>query len=409
MGGSHSQLSPSKSAIWGFCYGALAYAARSNVKPGPSNIHSASGTLTHTIAECLLRVHANGNDGADVEEFKGYDVGTKHKVDGFDFTVDEDRLARVYAYVTAIIARGGDQYYEVTLNLDPVLLTEGESGTADTLIIQAEELALEVHDLKDGNGVVLAKDNDQGICYLLGAWKENELICDFQKFRFYIHQPKVRNEPDMVEYTREEMEGHLKRLRYAASRNMELLHKDMTMPKIISALNPSDKACHWCPMAPTCVARSKQISEQFPSVTQSPSQLTPEDIGRFLTAEAAITAWFSRLRGEALSLAKQGTIIPGFKLTTGREGPRKWADETVAEEAMYEAIESAIWKKTLISPTDAQKKLLKKFPLVWEALQSNIVRSEGSISLVPESDLRAPLPLDVPEFANVTESGDDLL
>ena len=399
MSGTHSKLSPSKSAIWAFCYGALAYAERSGVKPSPSNIHSASGTLSHQIAESWL-----SNEEAPTDL-----IGTKVTVDGFEFTVDDERMERIGKYVYAIAARAGVKHYEVKLNLDPVLLTEGESGTADAAIVDLDNMRLEAHDLKDGQGAVDVIDNDQLILYMLALMfqMEADYFCEFQEFECFIHQPKVYAEPQSVKYTREEMLGHLKRLRYAASRNMDLLHKDATLPKIISALNPSYKACKWCPMAGPCVARSKQVADQFPDVSVQPSQLTPDQISGYLKAAIEIEAWFSRLRGDALALAKQGTTIPGFKLANGREGPRQWIDAEAAEEALYEVLEAKTYSKEVISPTNAQKKIAKPHPKLWAALQANIKRSEGEVTLVPESDARAPVSLEVPEFSDAT--GADLI
>jgi hypothetical protein len=130
-------------------------------------------------------------------------------------------------------------------------------------------------------------------------------------------------------------------------------------------------------------------------------------IGELLKRRPTIEAWFAQLAGTALALARQGTTIPGFKLSKGREGPRKWIDETAAEEVLYEAVQHEAYKRTVLSPTDAQKKL-KKFPEVWEALQGNISRSEGQPSLVPEADGRPALVASMEEFG-VVDNGDDLL
>lgn len=381
--------------MWASCYGALALAERSGIKPEPSNINAAMGTLTHKIAEHMLTC-------ADAIL-----PGAKHTIDGFEILVDDDRIERAQAYADAVRARGGAQFYEVRVRLDTVLLTEGESGTADAIVADLENHTLEVHDLKDGNGRVDAKDNDQLILYALGSLDEMNYLDTFQTVTVHIQQPRLGWHDEWT-YALAELEGHRERLRYAARRNVELLDERTPMAKVVSALNPSDKACKWCPMmARGCPARAKQVADQFPDVSVTPSVLTPEQIGDYLTREKAITEWFSSLRGQALAAAKNGTTIPGWKLANGRAGPRAWIDADKAEETLYEVLEAKAYTKKVLSPTDAQKKL-KAHPEIWEALQPNIQRSEGQPTLVPESDSRAPLSLNVPEFANLAE-GEDLL
>lgn len=399
MSGTHSRLSPSKSAIWASCYGALAYIEKSATLPAqPSTIHAASGTLTHMIAEDLLKGRGHPASGAAAT------------VDGFKFIVDDARLERVEKYAAAIRARGGMQFYEVRLPLDTVLLSEGESGTADAVVVDLDNHILEVHDLKDGNGIVYAKDNDQLILYALGALDAFTCFDNFKAVSVHIHQYKI-GWYDNAEYTIAELDGHRERLRYAAGRNIELMHPTTSTAKILSALNPSDSACKWCPMAGQCVARNAAIAAAIPEaeMTTAPGVLTDAELGALLSREAIIKAAFDSWRAEAYTRAIAGSAIPGWKLSTGRQGPRVWAgDQDAIGKILYEAIQADAYTRTLISPTVAQKKL-KKFPEAWATLQTSIVRSEGKISLVPEADARAPLSLDIPEFENILETGQDLI
>ena len=92
-----------------------------------------------------------------------------------------------------------------------MLLTEGESGTADAAIVDLDNMRLEAHDLKDGQGAVDVIDNDQLIPYMLALMfqMEADYFCEFQEFECFIHQPKVYAEPQSVAHTREEMLGAL--------------------------------------------------------------------------------------------------------------------------------------------------------------------------------------------------------
>lgn len=403
MSGTHSIFSPSKSSVWGNCFGAIALLLAAKLPDEAPNIHAASGTLTHRMAEMFFRVEANGNDGADIYEAASYDVGTKHTVEGFEFTIDDDRMARADNYVEAVLKRGGVQFYEQKMGSLPW------PGTGDAVIARLEEHALEAHDLKDGNGIVYAKDNEQLICYLLLAWKEFDYLDDFQIFRGFIHQPK-KGHTDWVEYTKAEMLEWLDKLTRAYRRGSDLIGET---PNKIKAALTAGPHCEkgWCRMRGNCPVRNAAQVSQIPDLTVRPTAVSDTEIGELLSRRAAVEAWFNDLFAEALNRAKIAGVstVRGWKLATGKQGPRKWVDETTAGDAMYEVLLADAYERSIISPTTAEKKLKKASPETWAALQSNISRSEGQITLVPDTDPRAPLALNVPEFTNVLLTGDDLL
>lgn len=386
--------------MWGTCYGAIALLLAAKLPDEAPNEHAASGTLTHQISELFLRVLAR--DGiADIYELGVYEVGTVHTVEGFKFTVDEDRLERAFKYCKAVRDRGGIQFYEQNMTSLPW------PGTGDAVIARLEEHALEAHDLKDGNGIVYAKNNDQLICYLLLAWKDFDYLDDFQIFRGFIHQPK-KGWMDSVEYTRDEMLAHLARLKLAYDRGAMLIGET---PNKIKAALTTGPHCEkgWCRMRGNCPVRNASMARDLPDLSVIPSSVTDAQLGEFLSQQAQVAAWFNDLFAEALRRAKIAGVstVPGYKLATGKQGPRKWVDEKAASDALYEVLEAAAYDRTVISPTTAEKKLKKVSLETWAALQSNIGRSEGQITLVPDADARAPLRLDLPEFENVT--GSDLL
>lgn len=403
MGGTHSVFAPSKAAVWGTCYGAIALLLAAKLPDEATNEHAASGTLTHRISEAQLRIEASGNDGAAIYEWP-YDVGTVHTVEGFKFTVEEDRLERANKYVAAVLSRGGIQFYEQSMKSLPW------PGTGDAVIARLEEHALEAHDLKDGNGIVYAKDNDQLICYLLLAWKDFDYLDDFQIFRGFIHQPK-KGWTDQVEYTRDEMLAHLERLTLAYNRGAMLIGET---PNKIKAALTAGPHCEkgWCRMRGNCPVRNRSMERELPGLPDlaaTPPSVSDAELGETLSKRAAVEAWFNDLFAEALRRARIAGVstVPGYKLATGKQGPRKWVDEKAASDALYEVLEAAAYDRTVISPTTAEKRLKKDHATEWAAIQSNISRSEGQVTLVPDADARAPLRLDLPEFENVT--GSDLL
>lgn len=395
MSGTHAKFAPSKASVWGTCTGAIALLEAANLPPEEPNEHAASGTLTHTISHDILE------DGILSDDLC---PGKTVTVEGFKFTIDEERIERAMVYCRAVLARGGVQFYEQNMTSLPW------PGTGDAVIARLDEHALEAHDLKDGNGIVYAKDNEQLICYLLLAWKDFGYLDDFQIFRGFIHQPK-KGWSDWVEYTRAEMEEWLVKLTKAYQLGSDLIGASAN--KIKAALVPGGH-CEkgWCRMRGNCAARNKGMAELFPDMTALPAGVSDVQLAELLSKRAAITAYFNDLFAEALNRARVAGVstVPGYKLAQGKQGPRQWVDENAAGEALYEELTADAYERTVISPTTAEKKCKKlKLPDLWASLQSNIVRSEGQITLVPDTDPRVPVSLDVPEFENATLTGSDLL
>lgn len=393
MSGTHAKFAPSKAAVWANCTGAIALAEAANLPPDEASEHAASGTLTHTISHDIL------DDGILSDDLC---PGKTVTVEGFKFTIDEDRIDRAMVYCRAVLARGGVQFYEQNMKSLPW------PGTGDAVIARLDEHALEAHDLKDGNGIVYAKDNEQLICYLLLAWKDFGYLDDFKIFRGFIHQPK-KGWTDWVEYTLEEMEAWLAKFTKAYQLGADLV--GASAAKIKAALVPGGH-CEkgWCRMRGNCAARNKGMAELFPDMTAQPAGVSDVQLGELLSKRAAIEAYFNDLFAEALNRARVAGVatVPGWRLAEGRQGPRKWVDDTAAGDALYEELMADAYERSVISPTTAEKKLKKlKKPELWASLQSNISRSEGQITLVPDLDLRPSITLDIPEFQNV--AGSDLL
>lgn len=408
MAGSHATLfQPSKATIWTNCLGALALTRAADLPEEPSKVHSASGTCTHSIAE---RIANGGTPPA---------VGTKETHDSFEFVIDQDRIDRAQKYVDAVLARGGMQFYEVKLDLAPVILVPEQFGTGDAIVVKMDECALEAHDLKDGNGIVIAT-TEQLVVYLLAAWREFAYLCDFQIFRAFIHQPKVNWFSEHT-YTRAEMEAFELKYRRAASRGQDLIGQS---PAKIRAALTAGEHCDkgWCRMRGNCPAYLNRGVESIPDPVDS-ATVTDAELARIMALEATTTALFATVRGEALARAKLAghSTVPGWKLTTGREGNRAWkiggdgkkanpafaGNEEKIGEILYDALLAEAYERSLISPTTAQKKL-KKEPATWAALQEYIGRSEGQLTLVPEADSRPQISLDVPEF-EIVDSALDLI
>ena len=403
MSGDHAALAASKSATWVNCHGALALAKHLGIKDDDRKSEdAAAGTCTHSIAHRMLM-------GEPVPA-----AGTTEMHDGFAIKVDDDRLERAREYVDKIQAMGGAQFYEVRLDSTPVFEVPDQFCTADAVVADVQAHALHVRDLKDGNGIVPAQDNEQLLIYLLVAWHEFGYIDEFQKFSAGIEQPRKKWYP-VAEYTREQLLEWQDKIRRAAKHAVELLDPKTPLNVIMASLVPGEKQCKWCPARGRCAAQAGLITSELPDTTRAGAALSFEEMGAWLKKRVEIESWFDSLYGAALAAAISGTNIPGMKLVTGREGNRAWPkDPKQLEEigeAIYECIQGDAYTRELISPAVAQKKLCKKKSPpehieVWGKVSALVTRSAGAPALVPEADGRPQVSIEGPEFESVDNAND---
>lgn len=391
MSGTHSLFAPSKAAVWVNCFGALA--ATQHLPDEEPNEAAASGTFTHAISERVLKgVRA-------LASFKG--VVETH--DTFTFKADEERLDRAAFYIDYVKDRGDMRFFEVKLDLGPVIGIQGESGTGDAVILDLVNHVIEVHDLKDGHKVVDA-DALQLITYGLAALHEFAMYDNFTHVRLFIHQPRKERHVD-VTFTRAEMDLYELRIRGAAQHSHDLL---TASPETVAlALTPGPHCTDgYCRIRGSCLARRSGVVATIPKAMPPAITFTDAQLGELLSQRYKIEAFFKDLHAEAFNRAKLGGTIPGWKISTGRAGNRKWnlADEAAISDELYEVLEADAYERTMISPTTAEKKLKKADggPALWATLQSKISRSDPALTLVPEADARGAIDLNVPEFADMT-------
>ena len=109
-----------------------------------------------------------------------------------------------------------------------------------------------------------------------------------------------------------------------------------------------------------------------------------------MAATSLIENWIKAVRGEVERILLTGEKVLGYKLVKGKSGNRKWTDEKDVLR-VFSAIKvpkEQRYHTTVISPTDAEKLLLKVAPDRWEKLTPYITRSDGALHVAPESDKR---------------------
>jgi hypothetical protein len=378
MSGSHSILSPSDSARWLRCVGAL-YLSRG--LPNIDAEYNASGTCSHWLLEWALT-----HPDAELSEWLGKTL-TFGENPPFEFKVDEERLERVQSCVTNINREPGAMWTETRLDTTPVLGVPDQQGHSDIIKAYPEggvmkngvllRGVLTVHDYKDGYLLVNAKDSTQGLIYLCAALFQFSLMGEFEAYRFCVHQPKI-NHYDEWTYTRAELEAFMALIRPVAKLAYDIYHEQIPFdPK--THLTAGDEQCRFCPVRGRCVARAARIAALFEPLIRR-HELDDAGIGILYSTLDEMEAAISDFRSEALRRAKMGVEIQGQKLVYGNKGKRKWADEGLAESNLTSLLgEQAYEPRAIISPTEAER-ILKKG---YAPLAKLVIQTDPQLRLVP--------------------------
>jgi len=388
----HAKLSPSGAHRWMACPGSVVLEAE---YPDSSSRAAAEGTLAHTIAsECLI-----GN------VYPSTYLGTKHTVDGFDFTVGQDMVGHVADYMSLVreYAEGGTLLVERQVSIGHLTGEEGATGTADAIILKGNEIV--VIDLKYGMGVkVDAINNPQLMMYALGALHDYDMVDDFDTITMVIHQPRLNHVSEFVLPLEEllkfgyDVNGAANHVRLAQS-------LDLTAGDDLSDgfFTPGEKQCKFCRAKATCPALKAEVVE---TVSASPlsdfADLIPQEINMetsdnylpvAMSKVELIEQWCKSVRAETERRLLAGQPVTGYKLVEGRLGNRDWKDPQAVEDIFkktYRLRDDQAYDFKLISPTKAEK-LFKENPKRWASLQEQITRADGKPSVAPVTDKRPAL------------------
>ena len=244
-------------------------------------------------------------------------------------------------------------------------------GTADVIGYSPNTKKLIIADLKTGRGYVDAEDNEQLKIYALGAIKSQAL--DATDIEFWIIQPH-HGELRKHHMTRQELDTW----------RFEVLAP--AVENTISdnpAFNPSESACQWCPAKHICPAQKEQfdIVAAQPDITTMTKEdvqqvmltLTPAQISALLDKAPLVEKFIDAVKEFATKQMEAGEVIPGWQLQPKRAS-RKWIDSNAARKALTDAglTDSQIFETELISPTAAEKLLLKEQRVILDELTAKV-------------------------------------
>jgi hypothetical protein len=353
----HAKLSASSSHRWLNCLGSIK--AEEGYKDKGS-IYAAEGTTAHALAEMKL-------NGRDIHELIGQEVE--------GFPVSKEMVNNVLSYVDYVQSIGGEQFYEVRVDFSNVV-PEG-FGTSDAIAIVGK--TIHYIDLNYGQGEkVDAEENSQGMLYAIGALNDYGFIYEIESIVIHIFQPRINNFSSW--------ELGVEQLTKWADWVTE-------RAKIVLSDNPprsaSDKACKFCKAKHECTALhdyvTRMIGSDFDDLTQ-PEVVPADELRRIMENKKLILGWLDAIESSITDKLKNGEVVDGFKLVNGRSS-RKWIDDedTISATLSEFLTEDEIYKKTILSPAQAEKLLGKKNAT---AIVDLVIKSEGAPTLAFESDSR---------------------
>lgn len=394
---SHAKLSPSGAHRWMACPGSITLEAS---YPDKASVYADEGSAAHLLASWALR------DGLDPSNYLGETI----RVGENSFVADADMCDHVRDYVKLVreYAQGGTLLVEQAVPIDHLTGEPGAAGTSDAIIMHASARRLTVVDLKYGMGVrVDAESNPQLLMYALGAYEYASMLADFDEIVVVIHMPRLNHVSERV-ISREELIAFAGEVRSASTVVRAATVFSGSIPEqdwSQEYLNPGEKQCRFCRAKADCPALRAEVSEivggSGAATADEFRDLVPLDmhdgvgdnyLSIAMSKVGLVEDWCKAVRAEVERRLFDGQDVPGYKLVEGKRGVRRWVDEEAAVKALKAArLKTAdLYKHTLISPTEAEKRL-KGSPTHWAKVSGLVTQSEGKPSVAPATDKRPAL------------------
>lgn len=381
----HAELSPSSSHRWLNCTASIRL---SKGFPDTSSSFADEGTCAHMLAERVL------SSGKDAKFF----IGETIVFGETGLVVDEEVAEYIQVYVDYVRREGEGKpmLFEQSLPLTSLTGEADAFGTADAVVVGVDTLT--IIDLKYGRGEsVDAVDNEQLMMYAAAAKLEYGLLGSFTKFKVAIVQPRLDHIDEMV-FDAAKIDAFTERVRIAC----------VNLRAGGEQYSPEESICRWCKAKAVCPALTKKVQDAVAGGFEVLDAVTEVDLSTSMALTDLVCDWASAVRAEVERRLVCGTSVEGFKLVRGRMGARSWTDAKAVEEMLKKQMrypDAVVYKMTLESPTQLEKKLAKDHPKHWTTLQEHITRKEGSPSVAPESDERPAL--DVSGGFDVLTAGDE--
>jgi hypothetical protein len=371
---SHSDVGPSGAERWIHCEGSVLL---TRGMKSPDTIYSAHGTAAHTVSE-WCRVE---------NKHASHYLGRVLKVGAFEFTVDDEMVAAVDAFVSYVEQFPGVPLYEVRVHYDEFV--PGGFGTLDDARLQ--DRVARVTDFKFGTGVqVSAQDNAQLKLYAAGLRQDFGWLWDFERFILAVHQPRL---------------DHIDEFEIKTTELMEWM-RDVVAPAAERAALPgaplkAGSHCQFCPAKRVCKVRAdfvlQTVAGEFGDLDapQNLALLTNDEVAKILPNLDIVRKWCKDVEAHALGELARGQPVGDWKVVEGRSNRAYSASEGEIARTLEPLLGGELWNPpTLKSPAQVET-LLGGKAKAKDVLAPIVHKPKGKPTLVPGSDRRPEMVIDV--------------
>lgn len=423
----HALLSPSGSAKWLGCAASLI--CEYDI-PNTSGAAAVNGTCMHSLAETVLNRVIKGEHKITADTYKGVyalnegkgPIRALVKPEKGAVLITDDFVSQVNKYVDycrPIIDAAELVEVESRVNLTRVLHPgvelNGEPlqtfGTADLVAVMPDGSIdrqsfsptgivsnsepiivgnmLLVGDLKTGRHKVLAKENKQMMLYALGLLRVYKRLYDITSVRLVIFQPYAGG-ADEWDTTPEALEQFGKFASKAALKAIDAFQRGKKGLKPAD-FRPGNGQCQWCRFSEKCNAKRKVASREVESdLSDDSTEMSLDQLKAEYDKLPLMRKHIADIEKAMYAALMRGEQVEGLKLVEGRPGNRTWDDPKWVEElaARHDVDIDLLVKKSVMSPTDAEKVLKGTYDRMWVELETHVTRKPGQPSIATADDKR---------------------
>lgn len=366
----HAILSASSSHRWLNC---TPSAKLEEIFENVASESAKEGTAAHALCEYKLKISQGLEAQRPVSDYNS-DEMEEYTDDYVQFVLEELEIAKENCKDSIIL---------IEQRLDFSNYVPNGFGTGDCLIVSDNKL--HIIDFKYGKGILVdSNNNPQMMLYALGALNIYESIYDIKNVKMTIFQPRRENISSFeisVDELKKWAEGELKE-------KANLAYKGEGDFKC-------GDWCRFCRASTTCRKRAEEKLKLLKHEFKKPDLLEDYEIEEILRIIPDLTKWADDVFLYASEMAIQkGKNWNGFKVVEGRSN-RKFLDDKKVEETLLDEGIKDIYKTSLLTLTELEKRLGKeKFN---ELLANLIIKPRGRLTLVPVNDKRAKVDLETIE------------
>ena len=376
------------------CLGSLKLEAKA--PPKPASDFATQGNVLHSAMELLLtaldpdsRTYEKDYRKA-LKDLEGQDLGYGEQ---WAITADQIKhkiMPEWQSFIEVLNTYELDDWFiEQRVSLEAVI--PGAFGTSDLIAIDTAR-RLHILDWKFGDGVPVPVEGNMGLAFYAAAAMydpEPELV-DFCKditgVVMHIVQPRIG--ADQVLWTWETDERFVEAFVDQAEAAMKAANEPNAPCKM-------GDWCRWCAAKPICPAYNQLASE---ALSKPPKTMTAVELGEAMHMADQLKSWITDVYALGQHELEGGAAVPGYKLVQKRAA-RNWADEaqviTIMRRRKIKVDD--MYKRTLITPAQAEKKL----PKLYSKVLADLVHSQSSgLTVVSDTDKREAVTSSMDLLAN---------